>query len=42
MIEEVHFILHVANGIHIIIHNVHRYTYMISYTNTGIIICILV
>ena len=36
------FHFHVINGIHKIIHNVHRYTYMNSYTNTSINICILV
>ena len=40
MTEEIHFILHVANGIYIIIHNVDRYNYM--HTNTSIFIRILV
>ena len=34
MIEEIHFILHVANGIYIIIHNVIWYKYTNSYTDT--------
>ena len=38
MIEEIHFILHIVNGIHIIIHNVTWYNYMNSNTNTSIII----
>ena len=42
MIVEIHFILHVVNGIHITIHNVIWYNYVNSYTNTTIIICILV
>ena len=42
MTEEIHFILHVANGFHIIIHNVIWYNYMNSYTNTKKIIRILV
>ena len=44
MIEEIFFILHVVDGIHIIIHNVVRkkYTYMYSNTNNNIIILILV
>ena len=37
MIEKIHFILHVVNGIYII-----KYTYTYSYANKGIIICILV
>ena len=37
MTVEIHFVLHVANGIHIIF----SYTYMISYTNTSISIRIL-
>ena len=32
------FILHVANGIHITTHNVIRYNYMNSYTNTKVCI----
>ena len=31
MIEEIHFILHVVNGIHILSHNVIWYNYMYSY-----------
>ena len=42
MIEEILFILHFANGIHITIHNVIRYKYTYSNTNTSINICILV
>ena len=42
MIEEIHFILHVANGIHIIIHKVIWYNYTYSNTNTNISILILV
>ena len=42
MTVEIHFILHVANGIHITIHNFDKYTYTYSYTNTSIIIYILV
>ena len=42
MIVEIHLILLVANGIFITIHNVIWYNYMNSYTNTSIIICILV
>ena len=42
MTEEIHFILHVVNGIHIIIHNVIWYNYMNSNTNTSTIIRILV
>ena len=38
MIEEIHFILHVVNGFHIIIHNVIWYNYMYSITNTKIFI----
>ena len=42
MTVEIHFILHVVNGIHIIFHNVIWYNYMNSNTNTGTIIRILV
>ena len=38
MIEEIHFILHVANGIHIIIHNVKWYNYTNSNKNNSIFI----
>ena len=38
MTEEIHFIFHVANGIHIIIHNVIRYNY--TYSNNIIIILV--
>ena len=41
MIEEIHFILHVANGIYII-HNVIWYNYKNTYTNNSIIILIIV
>ena len=42
MIEEILIILHVADGIHIIIHNVIWYNYMNSNTKTSIIILIFV
>ena len=42
MTEEIHFILHVANGIYILIHNVDSYNYMHTNTNTSIFIRILV
>ena len=38
MIEEIHFTLHVANGIHIKIQSVLRYNYTYSNTNKNIII----
>ena len=38
MTVEIHFILHVANGIQTIIHNVIWYNYMNSNTNSVIII----
>ena len=42
MTVKIHFILHVANGIYIIIHNFDKYTYTYSNTNTSIFIFILV
>ena len=44
MIEGIHFILHVVNGILIVIHNVgtKKYNYMYSNTYTSLIICIFV
>ena len=38
LIEEIHFILHVANGLHIRIHNVIRYNH--TYSNNIIIILV--
>ena len=37
MIEEIHFFLHVVNGIYITIYNVIWYNYTYSNTNTSII-----
>ena len=42
MIEEIHFILHVVNGIYIIILNVIWYTYTYSNTNISLFILIFV
>ena len=42
MIVEILFILHVVNGIHTTIHNFDRFTYMNTYTNTSIIIFLIV
>ena len=42
MIEEIHFILHVANGIYIIFHNVIWYNHTYPYINTSINIRIFV
>ena len=42
MIVEIHFILHVVNGIHITILIFDKYTYTYSYKNISIIILILV